>query len=338
MNKALARTIALAMSLLLEFAPLAAQQRKDPPAAPKQTTRARPEMPAPTFDTLLAADDYKVYGEIKNVGQLIRSANVADILDPILKLGGPPKEFKSLVKFANAHAEVLTTARMLIAFWPAKTKLPQALFAIEFSSPEEASKFEPQLREFLPSILPQPTPTPTVETTEAIKDSGATGATKTTEVAATKPTEAPPPPFVLKQFGKLVLISDTTVNFKDLRPADSKPLFDDQNFRQAYDRFASEQIFLYFNVALNERGRATAGEAQVSVAGPMADQPKIDEPAEMSNDDSKDQDGPEALPDLQTAEMQSPPMATVTLEAGPPAGVGFGSISQEQRTVVTVEA
>src|SRR2546421_8781308 len=63
MNKALARTIALAMSLLLEFAPVAAQQRKDPPAAPKQTTRARPEMPAPTFDTLLAADDYKVYGE-----------------------------------------------------------------------------------------------------------------------------------------------------------------------------------------------------------------------------------------------------------------------------------
>src|SRR5712664_1535560 len=123
MNKGLAQILALALSLTLGVAPLAAQQRKDPPTTAKSATR--PQQDAPTFDNLLAADDYKIFGEIKNVGQLIRSPNVADVLDPVMKFTSPPKEFKALVKFANVHAEVLTTSRMFFAAWPAKPKIPQ---------------------------------------------------------------------------------------------------------------------------------------------------------------------------------------------------------------------
>src|SRR5258706_2921294 len=135
-EKRLKGILALAISIALAAVPLAAQKRKDAQPAPKEATR--PQQDAPTFDNLLAADDYKVFGEIKNVGQLIRSPNVADVLDPVMKFTSPPKEFKALVKFANSHAEVLTTSRMFFAAWPANPKIPQTLLAIEFSSPEEA--------------------------------------------------------------------------------------------------------------------------------------------------------------------------------------------------------
>src|ERR1700730_10224325 len=126
------RFISLLISIALIAAPATAQQRKPSSPSPKEATKAAPTA-APTLDTLLAADSYKVYGEIKNVGQMIRSGSVADILDPIMKLADPPKEFKALVKFASAHAETLTSSRMVFAAWPARAKLPQFLLAIEFS-------------------------------------------------------------------------------------------------------------------------------------------------------------------------------------------------------------
>src|SRR5215813_14364357 len=162
-------TLLLTLSICLGAAPLQAQQPQ--PAgksreSTRETTKARKET-ALTVDNLLAADSYKVYGEVRNVGQVIRSANVADIIEPVMKLAAPPKEFKSMVRFANAHADSLESCRLIFAAWAVRPKLPQVLFAIEFSSPEEARKFEPQLREFLPTILPSPTPTPKVQTSEA---------------------------------------------------------------------------------------------------------------------------------------------------------------------------
>ena len=41
------------------------------------------------------------------MGGLVRSSAVNDLLDPVMKLGGPPKEFKTLVRWLNEHAEVL---------------------------------------------------------------------------------------------------------------------------------------------------------------------------------------------------------------------------------------
>ena len=255
-KKCLTRFLALTISIILVAMPLAAQKRKDAQPAPKATARALQE--APTFDNLLAADDYKIYGEIKNVGQLIRSPNVADILDPVIKLAGPPREFKLLVKFANAHAELLTTSRLLFAGWPAKPKLPQALFAIEFPSHDEASKFEPQLREFLPTILPAPTPSSTPAEAGASGKEGRASATTTRKETATTAEKAAEPkpaplPFAIKLMGNFVLISDTAFNIKDLRAPNSELLYDNLNFRQAHDRFGAEQIFFFFNVALGER-------------------------------------------------------------------------------------
>ena len=56
------------------------------------------------------------------------------------------------MKWLNAHAEVLAGSRMMIAGWPSRPNLPNVLIAIEFASPEEAKKFYPELRDFLPSF------------------------------------------------------------------------------------------------------------------------------------------------------------------------------------------
>src|SRR5215510_14865819 len=114
----LPRHLRKAVWLLLVFAllshPVNAQRR----AAPKRPVAEPPPPQTVSFDTLLPADTYKVYGEVRGVGQLIRSDGVKDLLDPVLKLAAPPREFKALVKWLNARADVLLTSRLLFAAWP----------------------------------------------------------------------------------------------------------------------------------------------------------------------------------------------------------------------------
>src|SRR6185295_18210789 len=130
--------IACILAIAILATPVLAQQRRNAPKRPPV-----PE-PAPSFDSLLAADSYKIYFEVRGIGGLVRSSAVNDLLDPIMKLGGPPKEFKQVVKWLNAHADVLAGSRMLVAGWASRPNLPNVLIAIEFSSPEEAKKFYPE--------------------------------------------------------------------------------------------------------------------------------------------------------------------------------------------------
>src|SRR5882724_9868479 len=152
----LRKCVWLHLIISVALSPIVAQRRP----APRRPTPEPPPQQSVSFDTLLAADSYKLYGEVRAVGQLIRSEGVKDLLDPITKLTAPPKEFRSLVKWLSTRADTLTTSRLLFAVWPSRPKLPQFLVAIEFPSAEEAQKFEPQLKDFLPKLLPTPTPGP----------------------------------------------------------------------------------------------------------------------------------------------------------------------------------
>src|SRR6185436_5738513 len=144
----------IALLFLITLTATAQQKRQTTPKPQPKT--AAPQAPAPTFDTLVPADSYIIYGEVRGAGQLIRSSAVNDLLEPVLKLSGPPKEFRAILKFLNAHAEEVMTSRLLVATWPNKKSpgLPDALIAIEFASAEEATKFSASLNEFLPKVLP----------------------------------------------------------------------------------------------------------------------------------------------------------------------------------------
>ena len=275
----LIRIISLLTAMALFAAPLSAQQRRTP----------APVKALPTFDGLLSADAYEVYGEVRNVGQLLSTGGAGEIADPIMKLAEPPKEFQSIIKFLKTNSEALATARLLFATSPARTEIPATFVAVEFSSPEEAEKFAPRLEKFLPQILPpvpDATPTPDAKPAklselgpqpakpienEAQATPDAPVATLRVSPVATirampvatplaAPGATPAPvaehlPFVITHSGNLVCISDKPFKFEKLHPTGSKPLAEDQNFRIAHDRFPSESVFLFFNVALQSRAK-----------------------------------------------------------------------------------
>lgn len=306
------KTITVTTRLLLTFvllvAPLSAQRRR--PATPKPPPPAKPAQPALTFETLLAADSYKVYGEVRGVGQLLRSSGVNDIVDPLMKLAAPPKEFKTLVRWLSSHADALMTSRLMFAAWPSRPKLPQALFVIEFPSTEEAQKFEPQLKEFLPKFLP----TPAAESSP----SSSPGRTEPSD-AKPKQTSPPPPSYILKQSGALVFISDSQFTFKALRPAGSKLLSEDPNFRQVHDRLSSESVFVYFDVASAEKEdrerMLQMQEEEKKRQETAAANPTPPEVAESRPDDEV----PEFVPEPHPAELGPPQHAedqsTITHES-----------------------
>ncbi|HEY0431130.1 MAG TPA: DUF3352 domain-containing protein, partial [Pyrinomonadaceae bacterium] len=221
-------------------------------------------------------DSFKVYCEVRAVGGLVRSPAVNDLLEPLLKLGRPPKEFKTLLKWLDAHAEALAGSRVMIAGWASRPKLPSVLAAIEFSSPEEAKKFHAELRDFIPKLLPTPTPAPS-PLSDALANS-----LQDLRIAAEEARPPQPPPYQMQQAGSLVLISDTAFTLKNLKPRGSKPLEEDQNFLTARNRFASESVFLYVDLKSIEKEEKAQREkwekeAQKQAAAEAANPPRIEE-------------------------------------------------------------
>src|SRR5687767_6577829 len=174
--------LSLLVLIISLAASAAAQQKRQTPAKTQPHPAATPApTPPPTFDTLLAADSYRVYGEVRSVGQLIRSTSVNEILEPIMKLAAPPKEFRTLVKWLNTHADDVISSRMLLATWPSNREFPDAVIAIEFASPEEAAKFQQKLNPMLKILLPE--------------------STLTAEEEANKAKARPAPPYHIQQAG-----------------------------------------------------------------------------------------------------------------------------------------
>ena len=292
----LIQCISLLLTLGLLAAPAGAQRPAAPPKPPA-SREAAPRTPDPTFDNLLAADSYKLYGEVRNIGQLMSTGGAGEIVDPIIKLADPPAQFKSIIKFLKTNSEALATARLQFATWATRTDLPSAFVAVEFATNEEAAKFSPKLETFLPTVLP-PVPEPTPEAsaspsgpaqakaTGPDQQSAAQGAKET----AAAPGASPQPkaerlPFVISHTGNLVFISDKSFKLENLHPLGTKSLFEDQNFRIAHDRFSSEPLFIFFNVALEEKSKP-ATEKQQQVTALDAERMK---PAETDTDNSPDE-------------------------------------------------
>ncbi len=239
MNVITRKAATILLLLLALTASVTAQQKRPTPPKPQP----RPT-PAPTFETLVPADSYTIYGEVRGAGQLIRSNALNELLEPVLKLSGPPKEFRTVAKWLSAHAEEVMTSRLLVAAWPTVNakQAPQALIAIEFSSSEEATKFAGTLNEFLPKVLPTPSPDSNVKSAE-----GANTPEKP------KPTGPPDPGFHLERMGSLIVITPQPWTMKQLKPAGTKLLAEDTNFRSARNRFTTEPIFVYVDLKAMER-------------------------------------------------------------------------------------
>jgi hypothetical protein len=269
--------------------PVAGQQKRRNPDKVPAKSPAAPAPAPPTFENLLAADDFKVYVEVRNVGQLIKSSATNDVLEPILKLGGPPKDFTDFVEWLKLHAEQITTSRMLIGAWPSRPDVPEFVAAIEFSSAEEAAKFEKPLNGVLPTMFP-PRPQSSPETE---KKSAPSQPPTDQKLAEQKPAEqkpaAPEASYALQRAGSLLIVSPAPVQLKKLRPTGSKPLAEDSNFRIAYNRFASEPLFLFIDfkaVAKEREEREKQWEEERKKAAEASQERKEKEKEEEEDPDS----------------------------------------------------
>jgi hypothetical protein len=315
------KIVSLLLVVTLLSAPICAQRpggsSKPPPARPADS-----RAPAPNFDNLLAADAYKMYGEVRNVGQLMTTGAVGEIIDPIVKLSDPPETFTSIIKFLKNNSEALAAARLQFATWPVRDDLPNVFVAIEFATDEEAAKFAPKLQTFLPTVLPTPTPEPTPETSgPATGSSGVIGQqpamakSKKENLALAQASPTPKTdslPFVITHTGNLVLFSDKSFKLEKLHPAGTKTLFEDQNFRIAHDRFSSEPVFMFFNVALEEKHKP-APEKKQEVAVVETERMK---PAEGDTEGSTNEADKSATPSPTPEEVNANEQ-TAVLMAGP---------------------
>jgi Protein of unknown function (DUF3352) len=323
------RRISLLLIAFLIFSSFAAAQKRRGGTA-RPTTPAPAPQPGPAFENVLASDSYRVYVEVRGVGQLLKSPSFNDVIDPLIKVASPPKEFKTLLAWLNSQSDSLMTSRMMVASWAARPKLPNVLLAIEFSSPEDAQKFEPRLKNFLPKILPTPAPSSSPES--SARPMGP-GEKKEDEKSSEPQVKEAGPRFVIKQAGSLVYVSDSTFSLKNLRPEGSKLLTEDPDFRRVHDRFSTESILVFvdtggMNREDEERRRKLEEEnLKLSQAEPT---PSPDEAEQLETSAAEDQQpettaspepvDPDVVPQVETQTHTQVDLTSA--KAAPPPDVG----------------
>jgi hypothetical protein len=274
------RHVAPLLTLALSASLLFAQQ---PKPAPKTTAAPKPSadqsVPDVTLDTLFAADSYAIYGEMRGVGQYVSSEEFKQLLGPLKLPGTVPPEITRLLDFVNAHAEILSSARLAFGAMAARDGLPDVVAAVELSSNEDAQKLEPQLREFVADYYGAQTGEEGAAATDAgaAKRSARLGASPTVAaegagsravrrrarsqsqssrtLRAGERVEAQAvAPLFIRRAGSLVVMADKQFTFRRLRgAAGAQSLMDEPGFQAARARLSSDTLFLYFNTTRMSR-------------------------------------------------------------------------------------
>lgn len=253
--------------LALVTASVSAQTRGRVPA-PRRPNAERPRMSPPPaakseaiqdLETLIAADSYGLYAEVRKAGQLLRSEEFTQVLDSLQSIRGPnpdAKEFEAFIFYFTAQAEALNNTTVMLGMMPTREKLPLGLVAFQFPTIEAAAEFEPKLRDFLVKQLGSG-PSMPPESTEARSPLGLHAAGKQT--AGGRKRQGSPTvqlPFHLKRIGNLLFAADRAFTLKDLKPEESQTLAAAARFQSMRSRFASEPLFIYFELNGIEKGFA----------------------------------------------------------------------------------
>ncbi len=217
------------------------------PAAAASAQRAAGKVTP--VESLLAADAYGVFIEVRKIGQLSQNSELKTVLAALRLSGEMPKEVGDLLSFLNQHAEALGEARYVMTMMPAAPGVPWSLSALEFPTVEAAAAFEPKYRAFINEGI------------KAYKDAAKVAAK---EAAARQKTAAthggpPPPPmpefdFDVRRVGNVLLIGSDRFTLKRLRGDGTGLLSDSVRFQTMRGRFASESLFVYVDTAAVTRG------------------------------------------------------------------------------------
>jgi hypothetical protein len=277
----LAPSLLLIFSLCLTCAPLSSAQRRPSQQRParqspqprrRQTTERPVNTPAPqqpstqqaqrparneterSFDSLVAAESYGIYAELRSVGQFMRSDEFRRAVETLQGMTGTGLYEQNIVEslfFFATQNEALKDARLVVAVMPARESIPDALFALEFSSVEAADGFEPKLRNFLSrqfSALMQRAQSERAREAQARRARADDSATEA-DGAQPSPDKMFEPPIKIRRVANIIFASDRTFTLKAIGGAPLPSLADDTRFQSVRNRFAGDPIFIYLDIA-----------------------------------------------------------------------------------------
>lgn len=214
-------------------------------SAASQIQRDESDQEGVTFDNLLTARSYSLYIEARNIGQQVHSGEITTLIDPLKPmLDGMQNEYTIFGDFIVANADALSRSRVMVATQPAMSSLPPLLIAVELASADAAENFEQKLREFLALALKSGISGPQGISIRDHSTESASGGIAGRGINQVMP---------IKRTGRLLVVSLTPFTFKGLRAQSEKSISDDLNFRAARDRFYSEPLFIYYDLALSAR-------------------------------------------------------------------------------------
>jgi hypothetical protein len=228
-------------------------RRAEPPAEARapQTRRAEPER---SFEELLPAEGYGLYVELRRVGTLFEMGDLKTAMAAARLVDPDVSQLAAIADFVAANNEYLDEARVLIAGLSARPGLPQALVGLQLASPEAAAAFEPKYRAFLVEgaktlgLTPEPPPR-----------------TPRGRAAGRQPprARATASRVVVKRVGNWLLASDRQFNPARLRAEGGLSLAESQRFQSLRNRFASEQLFVYFDIVRTQEAWAVIRQQEM---------------------------------------------------------------------------
>ncbi|MBC7933680.1 MAG: hypothetical protein H7Z38_24225, partial [Rubrivivax sp.] len=222
------------------------------PRADAQGPSAAPRRQEPdrAIEELLSADAYGVYAEVRKLGTLAQMEEIKTAIAALQLLGDETKPLTDLVGFVEENSETLADSRAALLSLPTRGGLPQALFALEMPSIEEAIAFEPKLRRLLG------------QQAQVYKEmvGGGPSPTQPRRVGRPAGREKPAPktdasPFAFRRAGRWLLAADSPFTLKRLRgDASASALSEDVRFQSARTRFGSDALFVYVDTTHAQQG------------------------------------------------------------------------------------
>ena len=229
-----------------------AAQPTAPAAQPTPTPQARRPEADPAFEELLAADAYTVYAELRRVGTLARTEEVKSAVAALRLLGGEEtRPWVDFYTFISDNADVLGESRIVMAFMPARTNVPQGVVAFELESPQAAVAFEPKLRRVIGEQVRQ------VRKAMEKQPAAAEPAGAPRSRVGWSEQRVPGSDFALRRAGRWLVTSDGPFKLRQLRGEEGGPtLADSTRFQTVRSRFGNDSLFVYVDTDVAQQAWA----------------------------------------------------------------------------------
>jgi hypothetical protein len=230
-----------------------------PRASDADEQRRAPESDS-TLEELVGADTYGAYVELRRLGTLAQANELKTAVAGMKLMGETEtKPVTDLIEFVTENYEPLAETRAVMLFMAARPRVPEALLALEFLTPQDAAAFEPKYRQFVGAQL---------NAYKSAKESAEHHPSERGRGRKPEAKRAAAPDYTIRRVGRLIISSEGALSLKRLRGEESAPaLADSARFQSARTRFASDSLFVYVDTGVTIQGVTRLSQTEGATDG-----------------------------------------------------------------------